>query len=122
MSKSYRLGQSIYGRDQEHLGKLSRDVQLVLNQVPVSELRVVLVTYREPLPLTCLEEPFCLELVRVLTTTLPETPVRCGGMVHWYWSAAAGGAVITSIDGLDPLVHSQQPLRLYFRITYTPIG
>lgn len=62
------------------------------------------------------EEPESIALVRIVNLFQPDVPVLCGELVHWIYLPAAGGASITSIDGLTSDPASRY--RMTFRITY----
>lgn len=118
--KSYRLTNQLFDKTNDMLGKHARDVQLAFNQIPVTEQRILDSKYIEPLALACVEEPFAIELVRIASLTQPQIPVRCGGMVHFFWDGAS--AQITSIDGLSPADSLALEFRFSFRITYRTVS
>lgn len=120
MTQQYRLKRQIFKGDQQApLAEHARDTQQLLGQVPVTELRIVESIYTEPMVLGQLkEEPFCIELVRIVNLSAATNVVRCGGMVHFIWLPVLNGAQILSIDGLSPGFDGTTRFRFYYRITY----
>ena len=111
----YKLRQQLL-QDQA-LGDIARDVQKVfdlLNPVTYKKFREY---YTEPMVLGVFSEaPLSIELVRIATVTQPELPVRCGGLVHFVYKPQRGGAIITNIDGLSPVVRTQYDF--VFKVTF----
>lgn len=120
MAKQLRMRQRFFDEKQKDLGSVARDVQDLLGTIPVVELRIVESLYKEPLAISTIsEEPFGLELVRIVNLFAPKTPVSaCTGIVHWVWLPEAGGASITQIGGLTPAANGKIKYRFYFRVTY----
>jgi hypothetical protein len=117
--QQYRFKQRYYGKEQSDVGNLARDAQELVGKIPVVELRMVETLYSEPMTLgQLLDEPFGIELVRVINMFAPSTPVKCGGMVHFIWKPENNGAVITSIDGMSPVSDAAIRFRFYYRITF----
>jgi len=84
MTLGYQIGRRIYGEAHAELGTHARDMQEILNKVPVVEQRIVESLYAEPMTLKAAEEPFSIELVRIANTLALEQPVSaCFGMVHF---------------------------------------
>jgi hypothetical protein len=119
MAQNHFIGRMVYDKDNPALGQHARNVQGILNQIPVVEQRVVDAIYKEPFILGNLsEEPFSIELVRVVNMSSPLTTMKCGGMIHFTFLPAKGGASIASIDGLSPVTDGTTKLRFFFRISY----
>jgi len=120
MAKQLRMRQRFFSKDQDQLGQVARDVQELLGTIPVVQLKIVESVYKEPLAIGAIDqEPFGLELVRIVNLYAPKTPVSaCTGIVHWVWIPEAGGASITQIGGLTPAANGQIQYRFYFRITF----
>ena len=119
MAKTHQLRSQLFPVDEAALGEHARDTQKILAKIPVVEHRITEQLYSEPLTLGQLtEEPFSIELVRVLNLFSPTTPVLTGGMCHFTWLPQAGGAVIASIDGMSPGRDGATKFRFYFRVTF----
>lgn len=123
MTLSHQLRKRLFKPEQDELGDHARDVQDIMNKVPVVEHRVIETTYGEPMTLQAKEEPFCIELVRIQNLRAPETPVlACYGFVHYVWRPQLGGAQITNIGGLSVASNAGTPYRFSYRITYRMVS
>jgi len=123
MTLTHQLRKRLFKPEQADLGDHARDVQDIINKVPVVEHRVVETTYTEPMTLAAKEEPFCIELVRIANLRAIEQPVTaCTGMVHYVWRPQLGGAQITNIGGLGVASNAGTPYRFSYRITYRMVG
>lgn len=120
MSLTHQIARRIFPKDQDELGKHARDVQSVFDKIPVQEHRVVDTPYMEPMTIGNLtEEPFSIELVRVVDTSNAHTIVSAStSLVHFTWLPSKGGAVIDKISGMTVATSPRPKLRFYFRITY----
>ena len=118
MPQQFKLKQRYFDKDNV-AGVVARNVQELLDQMPVMEQKTIEQFYAEPLVIGGLrEEPFCIECVRVVNLFAPQKPVACGGMCHFYWLPQLSGAQINSIDGMSPVTDGATRFRFYFRITY----
>ena len=98
------------------VGELARDVQAVLDTIPVWVSKTYEGFYQEPLVLNVgPDEPESIELRRIVNLTT-QLPVQCGSLCHFDWKPTQGGAYITSIDGLSPSTAVRY--RMIFRITF----
>ena len=120
MPKNHQIAKRIFPAEQDLLGKHARDVQTILDGIPVEEQREVEALYAEPMTMGALkEEPFSIKLERIVNLFAPETPVTaCTGFVHWIWKPQVGGAQIQSITGMSVATHGQTKFRFSFRISY----
>lgn len=123
MSRNHQVPRRIFGQDQVELGGHVRAVQEIFDRVPVVEHRVIEALYDEPMPLSAVEEPFGVELVRIQNLQAPETPVNaCYGFVHYVWKPLKGGALITKIGGMDVATNGTTKYRFSYRITYRMVS
>jgi len=103
--------------EDQAMGELARDTQRVfdlINPVIYKEFREY---YKEPMVLGVFSEaPLCIEMVRITSVVQAEIPVPCGGLVHYVYKPAKGGAIITSIDGLSPTPRTEYDF--VFKITF----
>lgn len=100
------------------MGDLARDTQRVLLLINPTIIRRYRALYREPMVIgTFSEPPLAIELIRITQVVQPEKPALCGGMVHYVYKPAQGGAVITSIDGLT-VAPTPVQYDFVFRITF----
>lgn len=97
-------------------GANDRAVQNILMSMPRVSIQVLEGAYVEPLTLTVAEDPVSIELARVVNLLQQDVPVQCSSLCHFIYRPEAGGAQITSIDGLTSNAASRY--RFTFRITY----
>lgn len=104
---------------QADLGENFRDVQGALDAVPRTLNRTVELLYTEPMTLGNLTvSPIAIEAVRVLDLSAQEKPVACGSLCGFVWNPGQGGAKITSVDGMSPVLHGGKKYRFTFRLTF----
>jgi hypothetical protein len=111
----FKLRQQLL-QDQQ-MGELARDVQKVFDLINPCTYKKFRAFYTEPLVLgVFVEPPLCIELVRITPVVAAEQPVRCGGFCDFVYKPLKGGAIITSIDGLSPVVRTEYDF--VFKITF----
>lgn len=120
MTVTHQLTKRIGDAKDAPVWQQARDVQTILNRIPVQEHRIVEEFYKEPSVLGGLqEEPFGIELVRIVNMFAPETPVTaCTGFINFVWKPQQGGAVIPSLGGFSIASNGTTKYRFYYRITY----
>jgi hypothetical protein len=100
--------------------QLTRDAQTLFQKIPVIEQRIVEEFYKEPSAMGGLqEEPFSIELVRIVNLLNAQTLVTaCTGFVNFVWLPNNGGASIQNVGGLSVAANGATKYRFYYRITY----
>lgn len=112
---SYQLERKLL--EDQAMGVLARDVQKVFNLLNPYVYKRFREYYTEPMTLGIFSAPpLCIELVRITAVVQAEQPVKCGGLVHYVYKPQKGGAIITNIDGLSPVVRTQYDF--VFKVTF----
>lgn len=111
----YKLRQQLL--EDQTLGEIARDVQKVFDLLNPVTYKAFREYYTEPMVLGVFSEPpLSIELVRIADVIRPELPVKCGSLVHYVYKPQKGGAIITNIDGLSPVVRTQYDF--VFKVTF----
>lgn len=120
MTVAHQLTNRIGDEKNAELWKHVRDTQLIFNNIPVTEHRTMETFYAEPMTMGGLqEEPFCIELVRIVNLLQGEQPVTgCTGFLNFVWKPQKGGAVINNVNGMSVGTNGTTKYRFYYRITY----
>lgn len=97
-------------------GANSRATQQAMMSAPRVVYLEFISAYIEPFAIPVPEAPLTIVLERIFNTRQPNVPLLDGGMCHWVYQPALGGALIYSIDGLTSDAGSLYGFT--FRITY----
>lgn len=122
MSRQLRMKYRYFGPQHAELSDVARNTQEVVGTIPVVELVPVVQLYAEPMYVALSEEPYALELARIVNVEAPEDHPVCSGMVHWVWEPQNGGARIDRIEGMTTAAYDQTRFKFFYRVTYALPG
>jgi hypothetical protein len=117
MTDNTQLRKQIFPK--QDLGDHARDTQRSFDTIPRVIEKTLDAYYTEPMALgspIANIKPSSIKLTHIESLVTPETPVLCGGMVHFNWKPQNGGAIVTSIDGLTPSTSTKY--RFVFEFSY----